>query len=189
MTLVQSPPFESYAALRVAHRELRDRPELADRPSAAQLGEVAAFVDRVHATGALLNTREDRIASQTILDYWAGLLARGGWTRVDATLVPLNADAFEELPDALCPYPGARAYSAQEDQLFAGRAAVVLDLVDRLATRRVVAVVGPRASEHHSPADHSWTTLASRSTSLSHWAASSCARASVMHARNDVPAN
>ena len=59
--------FASLAALKAAHIELLERRRLGgDDP--AFLAEIAAFVRRGSATGALLSADDDRWTSQSMLD-------------------------------------------------------------------------------------------------------------------------
>ena len=73
--------FSSLAEMQAGHDELLDRREALPEDEAAAASfwaDVAAFVGRGVATGAILDASRDRRAAQSILDYWANALYRAG---------------------------------------------------------------------------------------------------------------
>ena len=81
--------YPSLPALRAAHGELvQRRRATGDTPEL--LADVRAFIGRGEATGALLDAEEDRLAAQSLLDFWANVLLRGGEKPPDATLADFD---------------------------------------------------------------------------------------------------
>ncbi|HMN26678.1 MAG TPA: hypothetical protein PKE45_00885, partial [Caldilineaceae bacterium] len=80
--------FPSFDMLQSEHDDLLDqqvqRGETGDQVSAAFQSEVAQFIVRAQATGALLDTSHDRRAAQSILDYWANVLYRARYQPPEA---------------------------------------------------------------------------------------------------------
>jgi len=137
--------FPSLAALKAAHIELLERRSVGnDTP--AFLAEIAAFIRRGSATGALLNADDDRWASQSMLDYWSNLLYRLRQDPPDATLAAFDPAMAPELEEALCPYLGLDAFHETHHDRFFGRQRLITELIDRLSASRFLAVVGPSGS-------------------------------------------
>ena len=64
--------FDSLAALRSAHADLLR--VTGDGPTPDGLDRVAKFLRRAAATGAILDTPDDRKQAQGLIDYWAASL-------------------------------------------------------------------------------------------------------------------
>jgi hypothetical protein len=85
----EAEPYASAAAMRAAHVELLERRRIGALTDDI-LDAAATFLRRGQATGALLDTDEDRWASQSLLDYWANALYRAGRETPDATLADFD---------------------------------------------------------------------------------------------------
>ncbi|MEC4817417.1 MAG: hypothetical protein SAK29_29715, partial [Scytonema sp. PMC 1069.18] len=137
--------FPSLASLRMFHSELlKHYREIGNTPEL--LSEVEKFICRGRETGALLDTDEDRWASQSLLDYWTAILYRAGREPPDATLVEFDPALAPELDDTLCPYLGLEAFREKNNRLFYGRQHFLEKLVDHLRESRLLAVVGSSGS-------------------------------------------
>lgn len=137
--------YPSLAALRAAHSGLIQRRRLSgDTP--AFLAEVQAFIARGQATGALLDADGDRLAAQSLLDFWANVLMRAGQEPPEATLADFDPSLAPELPDEPCPYRGLEAFRAADRPYFFGRQRLLEQLLAHLQEHRLLAVVGPSGS-------------------------------------------
>lgn len=137
--------FPTIFDLRAQHGALISRqrqgmsvPELAD--------DVRLFVDRAQVTGAILDAAEQRDAAQGLIDYWVTTLYRAAIELDDATLADFDADLAPTLDDALCPYVGLSAFEEQTSERFFGRERMIAAAVERLASERFLAVLGPSGS-------------------------------------------
>lgn len=137
--------FPSQASLRAAHRELLQRRRLSDETPEFWVA-VDAFIRRGQATGALLDSDEDRWSSQSLLDYWANALYHAGLEPPDATLAEFDPALAPPLEDAQCPYLGLDAFREADHEIFFGRRRLVEEMVRRLEEKRLLAVVGPSGS-------------------------------------------
>jgi Tol biopolymer transport system component len=138
--------YPSLPALRAAHGELvQRRRATSDTPEL--LADVRAFIGRGEATGALLDAEEDRLAAQSLLDFWANVLLRGGEQPPDATLADFDPTLAPELPDAPCPYRGLAAFGEEDREFFFGREGLLDKMIGRLRDgERLLAVVGSSGS-------------------------------------------
>lgn len=137
--------FPSLASLRTAHGELLEiRRGQGDTPEV--LAQIDTFIQRGQATGALLDTDQDRWAAQSLLDYWANILYRVGQEAPEATLVEFNPALAPDIPDHLCPYLGLDAFREANSNLFYGRQRLVERLLEQLAENRLLTLVGPSGS-------------------------------------------
>ena len=107
---------------------------------------MADFIQRGRATGVLLDSSQDRRASQSLLDYWANALYRAGREPPDATLAEFDPALAPELDDKLCPYRGLDAFHQVHHKVFFGRQRLVDEMVDQLKEGRLLTVVGPSGS-------------------------------------------
>ncbi|MBD2459111.1 hypothetical protein H6G80_34315 [Nostoc sp. FACHB-87] len=137
--------FASLASLRAAHSELLKRHRESGSTSEL-LKEIETFICQGRATGALLDTDEDRWASQSLLDYWTAILYRAGHEPPDATLAEFDPTLAPELDDTLCPYLGLEAFREEKSSLFYGRQRLLEKLVNHLKENRLLAVVGSSGS-------------------------------------------
>ena len=133
--------FPSLASLRSAHSELlklhRDRgnePEI--------LAEIEQLIHKGRATGALLDSENDRWAAQGLLDYWSSLLYRAGQQPPDATLADFDPSLAPDLSDDLCPYMGLE----ENQNLFFGRQRLIDKLLKHLEANRLLIVLGSSGS-------------------------------------------
>lgn len=138
-------PYVSLAALRAAHMQLLaahrqsgNTPEL--------LAAASAFIEQGRTLGALLDAEEARAVAQSALDYWAAILYRSGLEPPESGLAEFDWSLAPELPDQLCPYLGLDAFAEQHRPLFFGRERLIEEALHRLATSRLLAVVGPSGS-------------------------------------------
>jgi len=137
--------FPSLSSLRSDHSELLKRHREIGSTS-EMLAEIEEFIYRGRATGALLDTDEDRWASQSLLDYWSAILYRAGRESPDATLAEFDPALAPELDDARCPYLGLEAFREEKSNLFYGRQGLLEKLVNHLKKNRLLSVVGSSGS-------------------------------------------
>ncbi|MGE0449897.1 MAG: pYEATS domain-containing protein [Vicinamibacterales bacterium] len=137
--------FRSFAAMRLSHtallrlyRAMGASPELLERAQ--------AFVRSGAATGAILQSEDERLASQSLLDYWAAVLSRAEHQIGDALLADFEPELVPELPDALCPYVGLESFSESHHQLFFGRDRLLREMTSQLQTTGFLAVIGALGS-------------------------------------------
>lgn len=137
--------FLSLASLRAAHSELlKLHREQGNEPEV--LAEIEQFMNKGQATGALLDSEDDRWAAQSLLDYWSSLLYRAGQEPPDATLADFDPSLAPDLSDDLCPYMGLEAFQEKNQNLFFGRQRLIDKLLKHLATNRLLIVVGSSGS-------------------------------------------
>jgi WD40 repeat protein len=135
-------PYPSFAALRDAHRELlRSEREKTDRLEF--LDKVEQFCERAYATGALLDSEEDRRASQSLLNYWVATLYGDDRTPANTILADYDMSAVQPIADAACPYPGSRAFREEDAKNFFGRQTSIDYVLNRLKVDRMIALIGP----------------------------------------------
>ncbi|MCX6030642.1 MAG: hypothetical protein NT169_15265 [Chloroflexi bacterium] len=136
----------SLPALRAAHGELvQRRRATGDTPEL--LADVRAFIGRGEATGVLLDAEDDRLAAQSLLDFWANTLVRAGEQPPDATLADFDPMLAPELPDTPCPYRGLAAFGEDDREFFFGREELLDKMIGRLRDGdRLLAVVGSSGS-------------------------------------------
>lgn len=138
--------FPTLAALRYAHQELlramREGSEIAQYTET-----IVAFIQRGIATGKLLESEDDRLTAQSLLDYWSATLYRAGLVSPDATLAEFDPQLEPELDDASCPYVGLDPFDETNQDRFFGRQRLVdRFLVERLQQRHMIVLLGPNAS-------------------------------------------
>jgi WD40 repeat protein len=88
--------FPSLTALRIAHSEMLtlhrkwgNVPEMK--------AKIEQLINKGRATGALLDSEDDRWAAQSLLDYWNSLLYRAGQEPPDTTLVDFDPSLSPDL--------------------------------------------------------------------------------------------
>lgn len=90
-------PLESFAALRLAHVELRRKfseISLHSSDSSPLSDQIRLFVERISKTGEILIDERERLGAQAILDYWRNeLIAAGELSRGDYTIMLLAKPA------------------------------------------------------------------------------------------------
>ncbi|HMQ33126.1 MAG TPA: NACHT domain-containing protein, partial [Chloroflexaceae bacterium] len=138
-------PFASLDELRARHEALLDSAQAPAGLDGAA-ADLADFLARARASGALLDSRADRRAAQSILDYWVTQLYRADRPPLDGTLDPFDPARAPRLPDSLCPYVGLGAFVEEQHSLFFGRRRLVQQLVERIGRRRVLVLVGESGS-------------------------------------------
>lgn len=144
-------PFTSLSALVDVHSHLLQR-EPADEERPKYFEEVEEFLHNAQATGAILDTAEERYTAQSILNYWITVLYRNvvevenAVPVESAALADYNPSLNLKMEDAQCPYPGVRAFREDENKLFFGRQRQINYLLSRLREDRLLAVVGPSGS-------------------------------------------
>ena len=140
--LTQSP-FSSIAALREKHLELLKRHR--ERPDDRTLLDVAeAFIQSACRTGLVLDSEADRDEAQRIIDTWATRLYRAGREVDESTLAEFDETLAPEPTGR--PYVGLNAFSEGDRKFFCGRDSLVAELLERLKTSNLVALVGPSGS-------------------------------------------
>lgn len=144
-TATPATPFASLDELR-AHHELLLEAHQSSEVIADADDAMTAFLARARATGALLDSRADRRAAQSMIDYWVTQLFRFNQETVDGALAPFDPQQAPHLPDELCPYVGLGAFEEEQQALFFGRRRLVQQLVERLGRRRVLVLVGESGS-------------------------------------------
>lgn len=110
--------FESLAALRLAHQDLLERQAGSDTapPQTIPPAEIAACLDKVKATGTILDDPEDRRIAQRILDYWAADLVAASRT------APVEVGPVQLAPYAPPARPVGSAGEAADDAAPSGGA-------------------------------------------------------------------
>jgi len=137
--------FPSLASVRAAHTELLKRHrEQGDVPEL--IAAMEDFIRRGQASGALIDSDEDRLAAQSLLDYWATRHYRTGRPTPDATLAEFDPNLAPELSDALCPYVGLNAFRGLNQGVFFGRQKLIEELLNHLRHDRLLAVLGASGS-------------------------------------------
>src|SRR5262249_17090849 len=146
VAIADSPPigFASLSAMRAAHTALLRHYREGSSPDL--LAEASTFLAHGSATGALIDDDDDRMAAQSLLDYWAAILCRADQQPVKAVLDDFDPSLAPSLPDSLCPYLGLESFSEATQEFYFGRHRVVDDLLKRVQTNRLLAVVGPSGS-------------------------------------------
>ena len=139
---LHAQPFGSLVELRAAQAQLGELRRTGG-DTATLWAAVDEFIWRGAATGVTLDNADDRWSVQGVLDYWAAALERAGRPVRDSTLEAFDSDQAPSLPDAVRPYPGLDAFEPGDAEIFFGRDALLDRLVEQLAQRRLVAVVGP----------------------------------------------
>jgi len=138
-------PFPSLTALRATHASLLDT-HRSQGDTADFWAKVEAFLWRGQATGALLDQEGERVGAQSLLDYWTATAYSIGRTVPNALLLSFDPTLAPEIPDAHCPYVGLAAFREGQGAYFFGRRQLIESLVAKVATDRLVAVVGPSGS-------------------------------------------
>jgi WD40 repeat protein len=139
--------YPSFDSMRAAHSQLIRQFSLdAPADSESYLEPALEFIRRGQATGALLDSDDERESAQTMLDYWSTRLYRMGKAAPEVLLADFDNQLAPMLPDHLCPYRGLSAFGENDSEIFFGRKKVIDELVERLQASRLVAVVGPSGS-------------------------------------------
>ena len=138
--------FPTLAALRYAHQELlramREGSEVVDYTAT-----IVAFIQRGLATGKVLESEDDRLTAQSLLDYWSATLYRAGIAAPDATLDEFDPQLEPELADSSCPYVGLEPFDESTQDRFFGRQRLVANfLIERLQQRHMIVLLGPMGS-------------------------------------------
>lgn len=141
--LQKDPALNVLEAVRVAHAALLQAYK-ADHGTA--LRDAAEFVHQGQVLGAWLDTRADRDAVQSLLDYWSTRLYREADLDLGATLAAFNAELAPILSDGLCPYLGLEAFGETNANVFFGRQRLVAELLTHLHGASLLAVVGTSGS-------------------------------------------
>jgi energy-coupling factor transporter ATP-binding protein EcfA2 len=139
--------FPSLTAVKTANNDLLKRRSNVDDPEAF-LTDVAAFIQKGVATGAILNVESDRWTCQSIVDYWTNFLDRydHDTAPTDALLVPFDEKLAIDIPESKCPYVGLEAFRESKQQLFFGRERLITELLQKVSTSRCLAIIGSSGS-------------------------------------------
>jgi hypothetical protein len=132
--------FPSLTALRVAHNDLlKQHRRVQDEELSEQLrGETEAFIHQGKATGALLDSEDDRWAAQSLLDYWTSVLSRSGYKPPEVTLADFDLSLAPKLDDSLRPYLGLEAFREKDRQFFYGRKRLLEQLLQKFQESRLL---------------------------------------------------
>lgn len=137
--------FPSFDSLRAAHSELLKQYRQSSE-SQEIISNIKAFVHKIKATGVLLDVENDRMAAQSLLDYWSTHLFRLGVETTETVLDEFDSSLAPDLPDSLCPYRGLNPFSEVDSGVFFGRQRLISTLVNHLIKSRLLCVVGPSGS-------------------------------------------
>ncbi len=124
--------FPSFASLRLAHGDLLKLYRETDDKDAL-VSNIRALIEKGRETGALIDNDDDRLAAQSLLDYWVSVLLRSGHSIDNATLAEFDINLAPELNEADCPYLGLDAFKETDANLFYGRQRLVAQLIEFLA--------------------------------------------------------
>lgn len=137
--------FPSFDKLREAHSALlQQEQKLGAAPHF--LVAIERFIEVLHTTGLILDNDAERRAAQSILDYWAASLLRARRAPPAALLADFNNKFAPALKDEDCPYIGLNAFHESDSSLFFGRQRLIAQLIQKLASDALLAVVGPSGS-------------------------------------------
>ncbi len=137
--------YASLQLLREAHAHLLAR-EQEERSHPDFLRDVHRFLLLGQATGALLDRRAERRATQSLLDYWVAGLYQAGATEPAVSLAPFDVLVAPELPDESAPYIGLDAFDEATEDRFFGRSEIIAEMLQQLQQSRMLAVVGTSGS-------------------------------------------
>src|SRR5262249_28629735 len=137
--------FSTLAEMKLAHLELVKRFPPGAKPSSEDLDHIEAYVQAGRATGVLLDSYSQQKDAQSLLDHWAGYLARHR-RDVDSTLADYDPAEAPDLSGIECPYRGLEAFQAENAEYFFGRERLIQELGERLRRNRFLAVVGASGS-------------------------------------------
>jgi hypothetical protein len=137
--------FLSLATMRLAHGDLLQL-HRAQGNQPDVLATIKQFIPKGQATGAILDSEDDRWAAQSLLDYWGSLLYRARIPVEDVALDEFDAELAPTLEDNLCPYLGLEAFREQNHDQFFGRQRLVDLLICHLENHHLLAVVGSSGS-------------------------------------------
>jgi WD40 repeat protein len=145
LTDTQLECFPSFAALRAAHhRLLKSRSGGGDTD--AYLAAVERFVICAASTGSLICDERERCVSQGLVDYWSTVLDRAGRVQPIVLLEAFKPELAPELDESSRPYRGLSAFREEDRSVFFGREQLVGEMVAKLKTTRLLAVLGPSGS-------------------------------------------
>jgi WD40 repeat protein len=106
---VNARGFAGFAALQSRHIDLARR-RTPGEPTPEFLAEVEDFLRQVQATGRVIADDDERIAAQSIIDYWTTVLLRARHVPPETELAEFSpSPLLESLPSI----PSARDYSAE----------------------------------------------------------------------------
>jgi WD40 repeat protein/energy-coupling factor transporter ATP-binding protein EcfA2 len=141
----ESQRFPSFDSLRAAHSDMLKLYRQSNESQEME-AKIVTFVQKAKATGVLIDIENDRMAAQSLLDYWSTHLFRLGVETPETTLDEFDSSLAPDLPDALCPYRGLNPFSEVDSAVFFGRQRLINNLVEHLKKSRLLCVVGPSGS-------------------------------------------
>jgi hypothetical protein len=151
MTTLNSPVdtssarFPSFSALRAAHGELLKRYREAPDKSAI-FSDIQGFMTKGRKTGVLIDSDDDRLATQSLLDYWLSILLRADQAEIDTTLAEFDINLAPTLADSACPYRGLEAFKEPDAGFFYGRQRLIGQLLETLQARHFLVAIGASGS-------------------------------------------
>lgn len=136
--------FASVGAARAANGQLLDRLEGLDpdRLPPDFITEIERFRARAAATGAILSSVEDRGELQTSINFWTTLLFSSSQRPSSVVLKRFDREAARARAGAAPPYKGLDPFQIEDEDKFFGRSRSVAEMLDRLASQRLLAVLG-----------------------------------------------
>jgi energy-coupling factor transporter ATP-binding protein EcfA2 len=149
-------PFPSLDAMRAEHNELLRLARTGANPSGVRRW-IRSFLARGGAAGAYLDASADRLAAQSLLDYWTATLftlpgddapndPQSRVPQVATLLADFDPSLAPDLDDQLCPYRGLSAFEERDSRQFFGREATVQQMLTQLRDQRLLLVVGASGS-------------------------------------------
>ncbi|WP_129677479.1 WD40 repeat domain-containing protein [Candidatus Chloroploca sp. Khr17] len=141
----------SLSALRVFHiRLMNQRREALQDPSdealSIVLDDIERFIEMLRLAGRIIDDNDHRDEVQELLSFWNNVLYRAGRPSTVDFLDDFDPRLAPTIPDHLCPYLGLSAFRETDAGYFFGRQRSVTQLVEMLATQRLLAVLGPSGS-------------------------------------------
>ncbi|WP_348257385.1 hypothetical protein [Leptolyngbya sp. AS-A6] len=131
--------------MRLAHGDLLKLYRETDDKDAL-VSNIRPLIKKGRETGALIDNDDDRLAAQSLLDYWVSVLLRSGHSIDNATLAEFDINLAPELNEADCPYLGLDAFKETDANLFYGRQRLAAQLIESLAVQPLLVVIGASGS-------------------------------------------
>ena len=142
--------FGSLERLRAVHSWLLDLYSDLETDQVVQdvgfLDDQERFLKFGVATGAILDDKQDRRETQSLLDYWYTVLYRSDRRPQKPRLSQLVESLLPNLDDAECPYLGLDAFREENTRVFFGRRTLLESLLEKLKATPLLAVVGTSGS-------------------------------------------
>jgi WD40 repeat protein len=141
------PPgrFLSFTEMQLQHAKLlklyRETPK-----SEEVLKSVGEFIRRGQSTGVILDADTDRMAAQTLLDYWSAVMVRAGVDTPESSLEEFDPALEPSLSDDQCPYRQSDSFAPAASNSYFGRQRLLQVCLEQLQRNNLLAIVGPSGS-------------------------------------------